>query len=99
MNPHWKPTAKEDRIRQMAKAGANLSRYCRSPITGERTRPCVKLELLQGNLIIAIATLKGEPLIDIADVADLRGIVYLGKADQHTWKADRWEKEIRARMS
>ena len=100
----WEMTAEEaseHRIQRMVKVGTELSRYCRNPFTGERTRPCVEMrQLTDWHMLIHIAGLIGyRPLIDIADIADLRGIVYLGRADQHNWNAARWEKEIRARIS
>ena len=100
MKSHWEMTAEEDRIQRMVTVGTLLSRYCRNPCTGERTRPCVEMkQLADWPMLVHIAGLKSDrPLISIADIADLRGIVYLGRADQHSWNTARWEKEIRAKM-
>ena len=90
---------KEDFIKQLIKAGTLFSRQCRNCWTGERFRSYLRYEEFCGNQrhLIIIAGLKGKPLLDYANVADLHGF-YLGADDQHQWDEKRWEKEIRSRM-
>lgn len=88
---------KEEFIQRAIKAGVNLSRHCRNAWTGERTRSCIEARrIIHWTALVAIAIRGSRPLIDFADVADLDKIIYLGRQDQHTWGAARWEKELRA---
>ena len=91
---------REELIQQAIKAGVTLSRFCRNCWTGERTRANIEAaRIVHWMALLALAHRGERPLIDYADVADLHGIIYLGRADQHTWDARRWEKELRARMN
>ena len=91
---------KEYTIQEMIKAGARFSRHLRNAWTGERLRSNLSASEFTGRVhyLQLIATLPiGSPLIDWADVADLNQF-YMGTPDQHTWDAERWEKEIRQRV-
>lgn len=88
---------KEQFIQKAIKAGVCLSRYCRNPWTGERIRPCIEAaKIVHWKALVSIGIRGSHPLLDFADVADLDKIIYLGRPDQHTWDAARWEKELRA---
>ena len=88
--------AKEEIIQKAIKAGVSLSRHCRNCWTGERTRGSIAAErIIHWPALVVIGTKGSRPLIDFADVADLKEI-YLGRPDQHTWNEERWENELRA---
>lgn len=90
---------KEHTIKEMAQAGAMLSRQCRNCWTGERIRTNLSHDEFVGKIkyLRLLAVIPRNPLIDWADVADLNQF-YLGKSDQHTWNTERWEKEIRMQI-
>ena len=90
---------KEEYIDRLAAAGACFSKHLRNCWTGELERPTLRLDSFSGRSsdLWAIARLQ-PPLIDIATVADLSGVVYMGTADQHTWSYERWKKEIERRI-
>jgi hypothetical protein len=64
----------------------------RDPWTGERRRPYLSTGEFYGRVqdLVIIAGLRGKPLLDYANVADLHGF-YLGTEDQHTWTEAKWE--------
>ncbi len=91
---------KEQTMKQAIEAGVMLSRYCRNCWTGERTRPCISaVKITHWTSLVSIAINgRGKALLDFADTADLHKIIYLGRPDQHTWNATRWEQELRAKV-
>lgn len=88
---------KEEFIQKAIKAGVSLSRHCRNCWTGERTSSCIEASrIVHWKSLVAIAIRGSRPLLGFADIADLHNIIYLGRQDQHSWNADRWEQELRA---
>jgi hypothetical protein len=91
---------REQNIKGMAEAGAKFSRHCRNCWTGERIRTSLNVSEFTGRrkyLHMIISLPVGGPLLDYSNTADL-DTYYTGKANQHTWSVERWEREIRERM-
>lgn len=91
-------TTRKELVNKLAKAGAQLSKHCRIPFSNDVDCPSIRLSNFSGNQNDLITLHRLTMLIDYADIADLHGVVYLGKGEQHLWDEKRWSQEINRAM-
>jgi hypothetical protein len=86
-----------EQMRELAKAGASLSRQLTMPFTGEKAGASLNLDKFGGVEMHLVVIATGTDLLDYCNNGGLNHI-YFTRDDQNTWNEKRWLKEIKKRI-